>query len=129
MIATCQREGCTNTFEQKAIGPIKREYCSDRCRQKAYREREKAELTERIAELEHQLVERDELIEGLLDKKQSKQPVKRSEQERLTRVLEQKDWPAFTIHYRVNPGRKEGRIFVVNAPMVLLERALAQLEE
>ncbi len=46
MIATCQREGCTNTFEQKAIGPIKREYCSDRCRQKAYREREKAELTE-----------------------------------------------------------------------------------
>ncbi len=55
MIATCQREGCTNTFEQKAIGPIKREYCSDRCRQKAYREREKAELTELVSHTDDNL--------------------------------------------------------------------------
>lgn len=133
--ATCKR--CGKPIEIKEIGPNKREWCSQACKQAAYREREKERkveaahdtlLSERIAELERQLVEANELIEGLLEKKQSKQPVKRKLQEKLSRVLEQRDWPAFTLHYRVNPGQKNGRVFIIGASVDLLSRALAQLE-
>ncbi len=125
--ATCKR--CGEPIELKEIGPNKREWCSPACKQAAYRERENKQAQQRIAQLEQELAEKDELIEQLLGKKQSKQPFKRSLQERLTRLLEQQDWPALDIHYRVKAGQKEGRVFIIGASIDLLSRALGQLEE
>jgi hypothetical protein len=131
--AICKREGCTNPIEQKAIGPYKREYCSNACKQAVYRASHRnvtidAEAQQRIAELERDLAEANEFIEKHLAGKKSNSPVKRGLQEKLTRLLEQRGWPALDIHYRVNPGQKEGRVFIIGASIELLSRALNQLE-
>lgn len=135
---TCK--DCGKPLEQaERQGPHKREFCNGTCRKRWHRkqkEQPKSLATmdtmdgqARIAELERTLAEKDELIERLLGKKQSKQPFKRQLQERLTRLLEQRDWPMLDIHYRVKAGQKEGRVFIISASIDLLSRALGQLEE
>src|SRR5205823_2488604 len=115
MIDTTNETRCKNPSCGKPIvqlpGHRTREYCNDTCKQTAYRLRKEQShhdvtivddsVQERIAALEQELAAANEQIERLLGKKQSKQPVKRSLQERLTRLLEQRDWPALNIHYRV----------------------------
>ncbi len=143
MIDTTLETRCKNPSCGKPVHQIpghrRRQYCNDTCKQTAYRLRKEQPhlgvtivddgTQQRIAQLERELAEANKLIERLLGKKQSKQPFKRSLQERLTRLLEQQDWPALDIHYRVKAGQKEGRVFIIGASIDLLSRALGQLEE
>jgi hypothetical protein len=141
MIDTTLETRCKNPSCGKPVHQIpghrRRQYCNDTCKQTAYRLRKEQvhrgvtivdESTAiKIAQLERDLAEANRLIEKLASKKTTT-PLKKSYQERLQRWGEKLDWPALDIHIRIQPGRKNWRVFMINESNDQLIRAIIAAE-
>ncbi len=136
---TLCKAGC-GTPIQHIPGHRPKLYCSDRCRQRAHRglpptnvvtivtNDEKQALEQRIAQLDQELAAANDLIDKLLSRKKTNNPLKRSYQDRLQRIGEKLDWPALDIHITVKPGRKAWRVFMINESNDQLIRAIIAAE-
>ncbi len=142
MIDTTLETRCKNPSCGKPVHQIpghrRREYCNDTCKQTAYRLRKEQvhhgvtivddSIQQHIAQLDQELAAANDLIDKLLSRKKTNNPLKRSYQDRLQRIGEKLDWPALDIHITVKPGRKAWRVFMINESNDQLIRAIIAAE-